>query len=255
MSKNFQKLLSKYLFFVKLSILSYQRSSILGIFWTLILPIINGFILVAIFTSIFHMPVAESLFYLWPALFLWHYFVATTSNLCTSLNSSNVKTSSNHNILFPLTALFNFFPSFILICTLLVTLKILLFKKIPFLFILNIIPSFSIFILFTLGIGLLLSLLYVFFRDINHIWGVICQIVFFTCPILFPESFLYKSKFWFILKLNPMFYFIKLFREPISTYSLAPLRIWLICLTIALITCFLGVFTFNKMNRKFIHFL
>ena len=248
-------IVEKYFFFVKQSIFAYLRSSFLGILWTLLLPMVNGFILIAIYTSIFHFPLVEALFYIWPGFFIWNYFVSTTSTVCTSINAGKVKVSANPNILFPLSQVFNFFPPFIVSYIIIIIAKIVFHQEIPFVFILNLIPSFAAFLLFTVGNGLVLSVLYVFFRDINHIWGLICQIGFFLCPILLPESFLTNSRYWILLKWNPMFYLIKFIRDPILTGELPALNLWIICWLLALFFAASGVFIFQKMNKKFIHFL
>ena len=39
---------------------------------------------------------------------------------------------------------------------------------------------------FTLGITLLLATLYVYFRDVQHIWDVLQQVIFYSIPIIYP---------------------------------------------------------------------
>lgn len=63
--------------------------------------------------------------------------------------------------------------------------------------------------LLALGLGLLLSALYVKFRDISHIWEVTMQGAFYATPILYPINIIvdkFPDKPWIaqIIMINPM---------------------------------------------------
>jgi ABC-2 type transport system permease protein len=45
----------------------------------------------------------------------------------------------------------------------------------------------------SLGVALLLATLYVHFRDIQHIWEVLCQVIFYGTPIIYPLSMVAKN--------------------------------------------------------------
>ena len=57
--------------------------------------------------------------------------------------------------------------------------------------------------IFTIGIGLILSSLFVRFRDISHIWEVVLQAAFYGTPILYPLS-LVPRFYANILLLSPL---------------------------------------------------
>jgi len=254
-NKKLHRTFDKYFYFVKKDIYAYSRGSFLGVLWTFILPLVNGLILLAIFTSIFHRGFLIYLFYMWPALYLWDYFVSTTSGMCTSVTTENVKLTTNPNLLFPLSKLFNFLPAFLLIYFLILIIKVYTTGAIPYAFLITLVPSFIIFILFTLGIGLFLAAMHVFFRDINHIWSLITRIAFFVCPIIYPERFLLESKYWFLIRWNPMLYFIQLIRNPLVTARFPPIELWSICIGLSILFAITGLIFFQKFNRKFIHFM
>src|SRR5207248_99549 len=46
------------------------------------------------------------------------------------------------------------------------------------------------YVLFVMGVGLILSTLHTKFRDFAHIWEVSLQILFYATPILYPISFI-----------------------------------------------------------------
>ena len=49
----------------------------------------------------------------------------------------------------------------------------------------NIIELYAV----TLGLTLIMATLYVYFRDIAHIWEVLQQVIFYTMPIIYPLSY------------------------------------------------------------------
>ena len=73
--------------------------------------------------------------------------------------------------------------------------------------------------LLQVGFGLLLSITYVFFRDLTQIVGFSLSIVFYLSPILYPVGGRFASFFaW-----NPMTPLIGLFRSAIFSEKVAPL--------------------------------
>jgi len=56
---------------------------------------------------------------------------------------------------------------------------------------------------FCASVGLLLSAAYVWFRDLEHIWGVVLRILFYSTPILYPLEVVPESFRW-VVALNPL---------------------------------------------------
>jgi ABC-2 type transport system permease protein len=60
---------------------------------------------------------------------------------------------------------------------------------------LELFPALALLLLFTTGVAMLLSVLYVRFRDIKPIWDVTAQMLFYVTPILYPiEALLRRSQ-------------------------------------------------------------
>ena len=53
-----------------------------------------------------------------------------------------------------------------------------------------VLPLLAELYLFTIGLGLLLSALYVRFRDIGQVWELAAQLLFFACAIFYPIGIL-----------------------------------------------------------------
>lgn len=90
------------------------------------------------------------------------------------------------------------------------TVPVLFSYQLPFLLLM--LPAFF---LFELGVGFFLSIIYVFFRDIKHIYSIFLVLWMYMTPIFYKVDLIAeKSPAAFkILKLNPMYHFTKYFRE------------------------------------------
>jgi ABC-2 type transport system permease protein len=170
--------------------------SVLGYFWSLMRPLMLFGVLYVVFTEILrfggdvkHYPV-----YLLTSIVLWTYFAEATHTSVTSLIS---RENLLRKIRFPrmviplsvsLTALFNLAMNLLAVFVFVLASGIeprLSWLELPLLVLLL--------ALLATGISMLLSALYVRFRDISPIWDVCLQIIFYASPILYaltsiPES-------------------------------------------------------------------
>jgi lipopolysaccharide transport system permease protein len=71
----------------------------------------------------------------------------------------------------------------------------------------------------TLSITVSLSILNVFYRDINFVMGFIFNILFFLTPVFYPKSFV-PEQFQWMVEYNPINFFIDPFRNIIHTNNL-----------------------------------
>ncbi|MBM6699814.1 ABC transporter permease [Bifidobacterium pullorum subsp. saeculare] len=118
--------------------------------------------------------------------------------------------------------------------------------------------------LLALGVTLLLGTLYVYFRDVAHIWDVVTQAMFYATPIIYPISmiaqrapdFAWASK---ILMLNPSTQVIMDIRHNLLSPEYIP-TVWsfvgnpLLCLipyALSAVILVLGIVVFRKYSAKF----
>jgi ABC-2 type transport system permease protein len=120
-------------------------------------------------------------------------------------------------------------------------------------------PLLELFI-FSLSVGLLLSALYVRFRDINYIWEVGLQAGFYATPILYPITLVMGMSMMAakVLMLNPMAQIIqdgRAFLVTDQTQTIATIygSQWarLIPVTIVLVTALVSVWYFRKRSPYF----
>lgn len=165
------------------------QNSVLGYLWSLLKPLFMFAILYVVFTYI--IPLGKGVenypIYLLTGLVLWSFFVETTTMGMLSVVSRGdlIRKIS--------------IPRYLLIissaCSALINLSLNLVVVFIFALISGIMPSISwllIFVLilelfiFSVGISLFLSALYVKFRDVSYIWEIFIQAGFYATPIIYP---------------------------------------------------------------------
>ncbi len=129
--------------------------------------------------------------------------------------------------------------------------------------VITVIPSILQLYAISLGVALLLGSLYVYFRDIDHIWDVILQALFYATPIIYPLSMVQKNPevSWAadFMMLMPTTQTIMDIRHNLLSPEYVP-TIWtvvdnkILCLipyVLSVLVLWLGVHVFRKYSAKF----
>ena len=117
--------------------------------------------------------------------------------------------------------------------------------------------AFEVYV-FSLGLSLLLSAIYVKYRDISYIWEVGMQGLFYLTPIIYPLTLIPNVTFQKVILLNPMAQAIQDARFAVVTPATLSFEkafgnpvFYLIPIGIILVTLFLGVSYFKKESKNF----
>lgn len=185
-------------------------NSIFGAAWSVINPIAT----IAVYTLVFShlMPVKfpgvhsglSYSFYLCAGILSWGLFVEITTR-CQSMfleNSNLVKKIKFPLICLPIGIVISSLLNFLIIFSLFLGLMIFS-GNFPGLVFAWILPILLLIIAFSLGLGLMLSVLNVFFRDIGHLFGLFVTFWFWLTPIVYTLSSV-PAYVQSVLKLNPM---------------------------------------------------
>ena len=108
-------------------------------------------------------------------------------------------------------------------------------------------------LLATLGLGLTLSALTVFFRDFRHIVPFLTQILMFVSPVFYSASMVKRPIYRWVMSLNPMFGIVTAYRSAILGID------WdfpclVISSAVALAGFFFGMLYFRRTERHFSDF-
>lgn len=231
--------------------LKYRRS-VLGVLWSVLNPLLMMVVLTAVFSTVFRFNIENFPLYLILGQTLFTFMSDATSAAMSSIIDSAplIKKIRINKMLFPIEkvafALVNFMVSLIAVVAVMLFFKIAPTVNIlllPFLLL-------TIF-MFSLGIGLLLAALSVFFRDVMHLWSVLLTAWTYATPLFYPVEILPD---WAvpIMNANPMYYFVSFFRE-IALYGNTPsFEQFTICFLCGLGAMVLGYAVFKKQEKKFI---
>lgn len=126
-------------------------------------------------------------------------------------------------------------------------LLVIYFGLINFSGILNVLGILILICMFSLGLGMILSVICIKFRDLQYILSVILQIWFYATPILYKGEML-GQKFAFFIYFNPMANYLALIRDQQLNYNNEG-SISLAILT-SIITLILGVIILEYNSKK-----
>ena len=235
----------------------YKRS-ILGIAWSLLYPVLTMAVMALICSNFFKFttPGVSYLAYLMIGLTYFNYF-SEASNLAMSSVVANFSLINKVYIpkyIFPFTKCLFVGINFLL--TLIPLYAVIIFTGTGLNWYHFLLPfSFLCLFLFTVGMGLILSTIAVFMRDMFYIYGIILTLWTYLTPIMYDIKTMNIGFIANILKCNPLYQYINFARTIILYHSCPSLPQFAVCLGSALIVLLLGVVIFRKNQDKFIYYI
>jgi len=228
----------------------YKRSA-LGVLWTMLNPLGTMIILTIVFSRLFDMRGIYPA-YIITGLIAWGFFSQTTQ---FSLNTTLWGSGLYHKIYMPRTAFIISVAGGGLInlgFALVPLALIYLVTGVQLNFSVLLLP-FAVLLLamFTLGLSLFLSTAAVFFPDVAEFFPVFITAWMYLTPIIYPEKLLQDVFYGLILKLNPMYYYIKIFRNLLYDGFIPPWWEWLIAFVIGSVMLVAGWKLFTNKSRLF----
>ena len=241
----------------------YKRS-VLGVLWSILQPVLMMTVMAIVFSHMFKFKVEGTnyLVYLMTGLIMFNYFSEASSNAMTSVvyNFTLINKVYIPKYIFPISkCLFvgiNFLFTLIPWLTI-IGLSYLGLGEYPasinwYYLILPVI--FVCLFMFTLGIGLIVSCVSVFLRDMFYIYSIIITIWNYLTPVFYSIEILPKS-LQGIFQLNPLYMFINGARD-IVLYGHAPtISNLLIMGGVSVLTLIIGLIVFKKHQDKFIYYI
>lgn len=231
------------------------KSTYLGVVWSLLSPLLTLLVMRIVFTRFFGQSVPHYTIYLFCGNIVFSFFSDSTSSGMSSLLDNSVIFSKinvpKYLFLFSknVSALINFsltFVVFLIFCAI---------DGVPLTpcFLLLIFPIACL-IIFNLGIGLILSALYMFFRDIQYLWGVFTLLLMYLSAIFYSvESYSEPIRGLFLF--NPVFVYIKYFRLAVLEASVPSIQYHLLALGYALAAFLIGAAIYKAKNHKFLYYV
>lgn len=238
---------------IKKNFSSKYKDSVLGIFWTILKPLLIMALFTIIFSTLFGRNIEN-----FPVYFLcgWCLFTFFSGAITVSLNSikgnkSILQRTPSPKYIFVLGGLISEFLNFII--TLILLIGVMIVTNATFYWstmLLAIIPIISLFIML-LGLGLILSVACVYYTDVQHLWSVGSLMMMYASAIFYPMSIIPEPYHSYLI-LNPLYWVIDHFRCFVY-WGVVPQTIYLVnSVLLSFIILVLGIIIFKKYEANLI---
>lgn len=232
----------------------YKRT-VLGVAWSVLSPLLTLLVMNLIFGTLLGSDIEHYTIYLFSGQLVFSFFNESTNEGMTSLlNNAEIFTKVNvpkYMFLFSknVSSLINFG------ITLCIYFLFVLINGIPITwkFVLLLYPIACL-VVFNVGVGLILSAVYVFFRDIQYLYGIFTMLLMYMSAIFYSiETFPQIGRNLFLL--NPVYVYIRYFRKIVIEGTVPSLWFHLIAAGYALIAFAVGFFIYKKKNHSFLYYV
>lgn len=232
----------------------YKRT-VLGMAWSVLSPLAMLLVMRLVFTHFFGRTMSHYTTYLFCGNLVFAYFnESATQGMTSLLGNAAIFTKVNvPKYLFLLSKNCQTLINFGL--TLVVFFIFCLIDHIAFTwkFIFLLYPI-ALLMLFNIGMGLVLSALFVFFRDIQYLWSIFSQLLMYMSAIFYSvDSFSTTVQYAFLI--NPVYLFIRYFRKIVIEATVPGLAFHLLMALDAMAILLLGCWMYRKYNTEFLYYV
>ncbi len=243
--------------FIKRDISSKYVGSFLGLYWSLLNPIITLMVYVMVFGVLLkvRLPGDTSIWdytlYFASGFLPWQAFQDSVMRASRSIieNKNYIKKVPFPSEIFPIyTTLSEFVNLFIGLAIYFILFFSL--KGAPTVYILLLPLAIILQMVFTLSLAFFLSSGAVYFRDIPTMLGPLFMIWFWVTPIAYTVN-LIPENFQWIVKLNPAYYMLEIYRDTLFYGKFPELNILIPFFVFSFVMLALGILFFRKTKRGF----
>lgn len=229
------------------------KGSVLGFLWTFINPLLQLLVYTVVFSVIMRANIDKFYIFLFVALVPWIFFSSSITGGAISITSQQDMVKKIYfprqvlPIAYVTSSFVNMLFCFIIIFAALIFSGIgIEFSTIIYLPVVMIVEY-----ILALGIGLLSAALTVYFRDLEHILGIVTMAWLYLTPIMYPVDMVPKQ-FLPIFNLNPMTPVIIVYRDILFYKKTPHIETLLHAFLLGVIVLIIGSMVFSKLQRNFV---
>jgi ABC-type polysaccharide/polyol phosphate export permease len=233
----------------------YKRST-LGFMWTLLNPLLMMAIFTLIFSKVFVSSIEWFPIYFLSGYLPFAFFQASVQIGTGSIigNANLVKKVYFPRSVLPISVVMSQLVHFVLGLGVLLVAEVVIYKwdqrfdwwwYIP-----ELLFAVVVLTVFTTGLTLLFAAANTFLRDIGEFLGVAFLLWFYATPVIYPVSIL-GDKLQDIIKLNPLYWFVALFRYALYDTSTPDWKTFAVSTMFAVVTLVVGWAVFDRMAAQF----
>jgi len=232
----------------------YKRT-VFGMLWSIMGPLMTLAVMALVFTKFFGSSIEHYVIYLFCGNLVYSYFREATSTGMTSL-MDNAEIFSKVNVpkyMFLLSKNVSTLINFGL--NILVLFIFIVIYHVPFSwkFIFLLYPICCL-VVFNMGAGLILSALYLMFRDIKYLYDVFTLMLMYMSAIFYSID-VYSQNIQYLFYLNPIYVYIRYFRKIIIEGTIPQLSFHLLAAAYALVVLVIGAIIYKRKNYKFLYYI
>lgn len=232
----------------------YKRT-VLGMLWSVLGPLMTLGVMALVFTQFFGRSMEHYIIYLFCGNLLYNFFKESTSTGMTALydNSGIFSKVNVPKYMFLLSknvsALINFGINIVILFI------FCIIDSVPFTwkFIFLLYPIGCL-VVFNLGAGLILSALYLMFRDMKYLYDIFTLLLMYLSAIFYSID-AYSQEIQYLFYLNPIYVYIRYFRKIILEGTIPRFSFHLLAAAYAVIVLIIGAVIYKKKNYKFLYYI
>ena len=240
---------------VKKGIKLKYRRSYLGMIWSLLEPLLTMIVLTIVFGTLYGNTDKTFPVYILTGRLLYSFFSQATKAALKSIrqNSAMIKKVYVPKYLYPLSSVLFNYVIFLISLIVRAVVSVVLGVK-PTTHLWQSLVALVLILFISYGCGMILATIGVFFRDMEYLWSVALMLVMYTCAIFYYPSKLLKSGWAWILKYNPLYCVIDIFRSGVFG---EPMNIDYLIYTVAfaVLSMLIGLICFKKKQDDFILYI
>lgn len=232
----------------------YKRT-VLGMFWSILSPLLTLLIMKIVFSAFFGNQIQHYTTYLFCGNLLFAYFRESTCiGMGALINNAGIFTKINvPKYIFLLSCNVSALINFAL--TLIVFFVFCALDGISFHWtIFLLLYPIGCILLFNLGIGLILSALYLFFRDIQYLYDLFTMLLMYLSAIFYSTTIFAPIYQKFFL-LNPIYVYISYFRTIVIQNEIPSILLHSLAAFYAITAMLIGGLIYKKYNREFLYYV
>ncbi len=232
----------------------YKRT-VLGMAWSILSPLLTLLVMSLVFTQFFGRNMEHYTIYLFCGNLIFSYYRESTSGGMNALmNNSKIFTKVNvPKYLFLLSKNISSLINFGL--TLCIFMLFVILDHVPIgIHFLALLYPICCLVLFNIGVGLVLSALFVFFRDVTYLYDVFTMLLMYMSAIFYTVDS-YSPPMQKLFCCNPIYCYIKYFRIVVLDGHLPSIQFHLLCAFYAIFMLIVGGLIYKKNNHKFLYYV
>lgn len=228
------------------------KGTALGMLWSILSPLVTLLIMRLVFTRFFGTSIEHFTIYLFCGNIIFSYFCdASAQGMTVIVDNAGILTHVNApKILFLLSKNLQSLINFLIMTGILLLICLLdgvIFTWRAFLLLYPIV----LLPVFLVGVGMILSTLYVFFRDTQYIWGIFTTMLMYVSAIFYSIDTLSPSM-QHLFYLNPIYLFICYFRMILIGRTVPSVWFHAWIALVSVLTLGIGAMLYKKYSKKFI---